>query len=174
LPEYFADLPHGRRKEFEKIERQNRENPELQILLGAKTVPAVVASKLAEATNGKHQAPWLKIPPIAPGYFETMHNREDVFFFNYFSHKNKTERLVAFDLGFVDSKNYLYTPVNGSDQSYASRQSGLYFDLYLREVDFMIKNKLSGVRFGPGMFSLKEKFGCVPLSKNAIVRPFIG
>lgn len=170
LSEYFADLPTARRKEFEKIERQNRENPDLQIVLGAKSVPANIASKLAEATNGKHQSASSKIPPIAPGYFETLSQREDVFFFNYF---NKSG-LVAFDLGFVDRQKYLYTPVNGSDQSYATRQSGLYFDLYLREIAFMIENKLHGVRFGPGMFSLKEKFGCRPIAKNAIARPLIG
>ena len=81
---------------------------------------------------------------------------------------------MAFDLALLDPSGYLYTTVTGSSSDPLVRRSFLYFDVYLREIEFMIEHKLKAIYFGPGLLEVKQQFGCSLYEQSMIIRsPFL-
>lgn len=159
LDGYFADLPRDRRRRLRRIHAEAAERT--RVLYGVGDIDAERASALACATVRKH-SPYA--PPLPVRYFEALCGEEGV---RYFGHLDG-DRLLSFDLTFDDGRR-LVTTVNGSLDVRDGGRRDLYFDLYLREIDYMISHGRGGCEFGKGMAELKQRFGCELVPQSLVI-----
>jgi hypothetical protein len=162
LEEYFAGLPRGRRQRFRRIHAEAAERTEPLHAVGA--VDPAQASRLAHLTDLKHGG---GRPPIPLAYFHCLNGDDGV---RYFGHR-EGDRLLSFDLAF-DTGARLVTTVTGSLDVRDGGRRDLYFDLYLQEIDYMIRNGRNGIEFGKGMAELKQRFGCDLIPQTLVVAPW--
>lgn len=158
MQEYYADLPRDRRR---RLRRTHAEAAEHTRPFGTDEIDPVQASLLAQLTRRKHGD---LVPPIPPRYFGALNGTDGV---RYIGHRDG-QRLLAFDLVFDDGDR-LVTTVTGSLEAGDGGRRGLYFDLYLQEIEYMISNGRSGCEFGKGMVELKQRFGCVLVPQSAVI-----
>ncbi|MFI7536490.1 hypothetical protein [Streptosporangium sp. NPDC049376] len=159
LDDYFADLPRDRRRRLLRIHTEASERT--RVLRGTCGIDAARASALACATVRKH-SPYA--PPLPVRYFEALGGEEGV---RYFGHLDG-DRLLSFDLTFDDGRR-LVTTVNGSLDVRDGGRRDLYFDLYLREIDYMISHGREGCEFGKGMAELKQRFGSELVPQSLVI-----
>ncbi len=159
LAGYFADLPRDRRRRLRRIHAEASERT--RVLAGVGDIDPVQASALAHATVRKHGH---LAPPLPARYFEALSGEDGV---RYFGHLDQ-ERLLAFDLTFDDGRR-LVTTVTGSLEVRDGGRRDLYFDLYLREIDYMITHGREGCEFGKGMAELKQRFGCELIPQSTVI-----
>lgn len=155
---YFADLPRDRRRRLRRIHEEAAEGT--RPLTGAGEIDPVQAAALAEATLHKHGS---SDAPLPARYFHVLCGEEGV---RYFGHLDG-DRLISFDLAFDDGRR-LVTTVTGALEIRDGGRRNLYFDLYLREIDYMIEHRREGCEFGKGMAELKQRFGCELIPQTAV------
>jgi hypothetical protein len=160
--EYLAGLPRRRRQRFRRIHAEAAETTEPLHAVG--TVDPAQASRLAHLTDLKHGG---GRPPIPLGYFGQLNGEGGVC---YFGHR-EGNRLLSFDLAF-DTGDRLITTVTGSLDIRDGGRRDLYFDLYLQEIDYMIRKGRDGIEFGKGMAELKQRFGCDLVPQTLVVAPW--
>ncbi|GAA3236273.1 hypothetical protein [Nonomuraea helvata] len=156
---YFADLPRDRRRRLRKIQAEAGEGT--RVLAGAGEIDPAQAGTLARATLRKHGS---SDAPLPARYFHVLGGEEGV---RYFGHLDG-DRLLCFDLAFDDGRR-LVTTVTGSLDVRDGGRRNLYFDLYLREIDYMIRHGREGCEFGKGMAELKQRFGCELIPQTAVL-----
>ncbi|MGN9838484.1 GNAT family N-acetyltransferase [Nonomuraea sp. H19] len=156
---YFGDLPRDRRRRLRKIHAEAAEGT--RVLAGVSEIDPVQASALAQATLRKHGR---FDPPLPARYFRALSGESEV---RYFGHLDG-DRLLAFDLTFDDGRR-LVTTVTGALEVRDGGRRNLYFDLYLREIAYMIEHGREGCEFGKGMAELKQRFGCELIPQSAVI-----
>ncbi|GAA3080217.1 hypothetical protein [Streptosporangium carneum] len=156
---YFADLPRDRRRRLRRVHDEASERT--RVMAGVDDIDPVQASVLAQATVRKHGR---LAPPLPARYFRALSGEEGV---RYFGHLDQ-ELLLSFDLTFDDGRR-LVTTVNGSLEVRDGGRRDLYFDLYLREIGYMIAHGREGCEFGKGMAELKQRFGCELVPQSTVI-----
>lgn len=164
--EYMQSLPRVRRRQFDRMLSANNQNADQKFFVTSKIDPVQAAhlshlNKLKN-TTGKPTPP----PPI--GYFEAMNQDERALYLGYV---DKEGKLLCFDLAMTDEMGWLHTTIVGSLQSVNVRRSMLYFDMYLREIQYMIENDLPAIDFGVGFWDLKSHYGCSASATHLVLRP---
>ncbi|KUL34524.1 hypothetical protein [Actinoplanes awajinensis] len=168
MDEYFAGLPRRRRRRFEQIYRDVDRDPGLRVLRAVPAIDPHEASRLEQLTRLKHLGPGEVLVPLPSLYFERLNHRDGV---RYFAHTQPDDgALVSFDLSF-EHRGGLVTTVTGS-ASGARKGQGLYWDLYLREIEYVIDRGLPRLEFGKGLVDLKKQFGCVTETQYAVAAPW--
>jgi predicted N-acyltransferase len=165
MQEYFAALPSKqRRKLLRRRYRQLDRDPELTISIGPGGPSGAEASRLARLTLRRHRR-WPSGPPA--GYFDALAGQEGVLFLTY---RDQTGRLLAFDLAFDDGAS-LHSAMWGSLDPHGDGRPHLYFDYYLRLIEYMIQQRRGRVLFGKGMPEIKQRFGCALIPQFVLVAP---
>ncbi|MEW9556452.1 hypothetical protein [Nonomuraea sp. NPDC050783] len=158
MEDYFADLPRDRRRRLRRIHEEAADGT--RVLAGAGEIDPVQAAALAQATLRKHGS---SEAPLPVRYFQLLGGAEGVRYFGHLA----GDRLLSFDLAFDDGKR-LVTTVTGALEVRDGGRRNLYFDLYLREIDYMIGHGREGCEFGKGMAELKQRFGCELIPQTAV------
>lgn len=167
MADYFAGLPRDRRRRFLSTYRAVDAAADLRVLPAIPAVDPVEASRLEQLTRLKHRSPGEVLVPLPALYFERLNHRDGV---RYFAHTAPdTGALLSFDLTFEHAGG-LVTTVTGS-ASGAGTGRGLYWDLYLREIEYAIERDVPRLEFGKGLVELKARFGCVTVPQYAVAAP---
>jgi hypothetical protein len=167
--QYVAAFPSKKRNFIRSVLDQNHEGGDIQLLAAQPTVDPMQACELVYQTQGKHRSYWQWRAPFPIRYFQMLNERTDVVFFGY---KDRAGRLLIFDVVLVDDRNRtLYTTLVGNGGDETVRRRRLYFDLYLREIQYMISNGFKRIYFGPGHYEAKRKFGTLLERRNLVVVP---
>jgi Acetyltransferase (GNAT) domain len=166
MDEYFASLPHGRRKLLRRRYRSLSADPELEIsitTIADSGISGAEASRLAAMTLRRHQR-----RPVAPpaGYFDALAGHDGALFLSY----RERGRLLAFLLAFDDGA-VLRCSMWGSLDPHGEGRPHLYFDYYLRLVQHMIELHRGMVGFGKGLHQIKQRYGCALVPQHVILAP---
>ncbi|WP_426501930.1 hypothetical protein ACPPVO_30225 [Dactylosporangium sp. McL0621] len=167
MEEYFAGLPRDRRRRLRRTYADADADPGLRVGAGVPAVDPVEAARLEQLTRLKHLSPGEVLVPLPSLYFERLNHRDGV---RYFVHTDPaTGALLSFDLSFEHAAG-LVTTVTGSAAGAATGR-GLYWDLYLREIEYAIERGVPRLEFGKGLVGLKARFGCVTVPQYAVAAP---
>ncbi|WP_335934369.1 hypothetical protein [Streptomyces sp. PTD5-9] len=160
---YFAGLPRTRRRRLAALHERIGGDPGLTAAHETAVDP-VRASRLDQLTRMKHTRRPGTAAPLLPVWFERLNSHAGA---AYFTHRERASgRLLSFDL-VLDVPGGWATTVTGSDGT-----RDLYLDLYLREIDRMIRTGTPAIQLGPGMRDLKASFGADAVPRHAVAVPF--
>jgi hypothetical protein len=164
MEEYFASLPAHRRRRLRYMYRKLGRDPELKIGIGPTGVAGAEASRLAWLTRWRHRRRPTAPPPV---YFEALAGQAGVLFLSY---RDRGDQLLGFGLVFDDGSG-LHSAIWGSLDPHGDGRPHLYFDHYLRLIQYMIEQRRERTFFGKGMAEVKQSFGCTAVPQFAVVVP---
>lgn len=154
---YLAALPRGRRKLLRKIRRAMDDGGGTAVAV-APTIDAAEACWLAESVRRRYKSRRFPPPPLPAGYFERFSQLPGVWFLTY---RDPAGRLLAYVAGH-DNGTDLFTGVWGSRSVTDGGRRNLYFDLFLRLLELIIRTERRRVLLGPGLAGIKSQYGARP------------
>jgi hypothetical protein len=171
--EWLATLSKSRRQDLRRQARIVRQDPDIRVQFGFRRDdidPADLALLLRRHQQRLASRFGPRGPALSPAYFARVLARDDVGVLTYHS---RDGRLLAFGTLF-DNGDW---PVIGwwaaLDPEVGGRKH-LYFDHYLRLMEWVIGKRRRGLTAGRGMFELKKSLGfaAVPMYAVAALRGF--
>lgn len=157
LDGYLASLPGKWRSQLRKIHRTIEADPTLRVEL-VDTLPAGEACWLAQVVRERHLSRAVPRPPLPAGYFGQFAALPGSRFVTY---RDAGGRLLAYAAVLEDGDG-LVLVWWGSREDTDGARPNLYFDQYLRLVDYLITRGRSRLVMGKGMQQIKQRYGARP------------
>jgi hypothetical protein len=167
--DYLSSLPKTDRRELQRIRRIIDRDPTLDVRIET-SVPAKEASRLAQVIRMRYR-PRFRIPGACPSiFFEHITNVGGVRFVTY---RDRTDHLLAFG-SLLDEGTGLRSHMWGSLDRADGGRPNIYFDHFLRQVEYCISAGRERLVMGKSMADIKQRFGGRPVNLYTAAIPRLG
>lgn len=157
VEEYLRSLNPKWRSQLKKIRRTVAEDPDVRCAVEPR-VDAGEAAWLLETVRARYAKRWTR-PPVPARYLDLLMDRPDVVVLAY---RGTGGRLLGYSLVHDDGERLLLI-LWGARRDTDGGRRDLYFDQYLRLVEWMIRDGRRNLVLGKGMTGIKARYGAVPV-----------
>lgn len=154
LASYLAALPREPRRQLKKVRRRVDADASI-VVERTTTIDPAEACWLAHAVRWRHRSRGTPAPPSPAGYFERFSQLPGAGFLTY---RTAGGRLLGF-VTMYDTGTELLAGIWGRRELTDGGRRDLYFDLYLRQVEWLVSSGRQRLRFGRGVADIKARFG---------------
>jgi hypothetical protein len=157
VEEYLRSLNPKWRSQLKKIRRTVADDPDVRCAVEAR-VDADEAAWLLETVRARYAKRWTR-PPVPARYLDLLMDRPDV---GVLAYRDAGGRLLGYSLVHDDGERLLLI-LWGARRDTDGGRRDLYFDQYLRLVEWMIRDGRRNLVLGKGMTGIKARYGAVPV-----------
>ncbi|GAA0909617.1 hypothetical protein GCM10009558_111960 [Virgisporangium aurantiacum] len=154
---YLRSLNPKWRSQLAKIRRTVAADPDVRCAVEAR-VDAAEAAWLLETVRARYAGRWAR-PPVPARYLDLLMDRPDV---SVLAYRNAAGRLLGYSLVHDDGERLLLI-LWGARRDTDGGRRDLYFDQYLRLVEWMIRDGRRNLVLGKGMAGIKARYGAEPV-----------
>ncbi|MFN2468236.1 MAG: peptidogalycan biosysnthesis protein [Gaiellaceae bacterium] len=156
---YLDELPGEDRRELRRIRRIIDRDATLEVRTEDSVAPAE-ASRLAHVVRMRYRARLRVAPPLPSVYYDWLGRLEGVRFITY---REVSGQLLAFGT-LVDDGTTVRSLLWGTRERADGGRPNLYFDHFLREVEYCIAHGRRRLSMGKAMGEVKKRFGARPVT----------
>lgn len=162
---YLADLPGQDRRELARIRRIVDRDETLEIHVGA-SLRSTEASRLAHVVRMRYR-PRFRVAMSAPAaFYDRLSALEGVRFITYRERSGELQGFGVLADDGVGARSLLW----GARERADGGRANLYFDHFLREVEYCIANGRRRLVMGKGLSEIKRRFGAKPVELYTAAR----
>ena len=167
---YLADLPGPDRRELARIRRIVEGDETLDVRVGT-SVDGVEASRLAHVVRLRYRTRFRVAMPAPAAFCDRLCGLDGVSFITY---REQSGELLAFG-ALIDDGASVRSLLWGTRERADGGRANLYFDHFLREVEYCIVNGRRRLVMGKAMSEIKRRYGARPveLYTAARLRPLL-
>jgi len=162
---YLADLPAEHRRELTRVRRVVERDA--SVTVGVETsLPSGEASRLADVVRMRYKSRLRCTPPMATAFYERLCGLDGVRFITY---RERSGGLLGFG-ALLDDGTSVRSLVWGTLDRADGGRGNLYFDHFLREVEYCIEHGRRRLVMGKSMGEIKRRFGALPVALYTTAR----
>jgi len=167
---WLTMLSKDRRHSLRRRRRQIDLDPGLQVRVGAQVgLDPHEVTQLLRHNERAHDRGWRSPLPQGTAYLEALLQHEEVTTIDY---RDSAGSLLAF-ASILDHPSWSVGRHWSTLPASLGGRRHLYFDMYLRQIEWAIKERKAGVNLGKGMLEIKAEFGARRQPQYGVAHPVL-
>lgn len=165
---WLGTLKRERRKSLRRRRRHIDVDPDLEVRVGVQVgLDPGEVTKLLRHNERAHDRGWRSPLPQSTSYLEALLRHEEVTTIDY---RDGVGRLLAFAT-ILDHPSWSVGRHWSTLPPSLGGRGHLYFDMYLRQIEWAIEQGKAGVNLGKGMLEIKTELGARMLPQFGVAQP---